>query len=340
MILETNRLKIVPLTKEQFQLLLVGTDKMEQALGLTPSYERMDEETQMAMKYNYVEALRYPDHYLWYANWQIILKSENKAIGSACFKHKPDKYGQVEIGYGTNSDYRNQGYMTEAVKALSEWALRQTNVNSVIAETYKDNPASMRVLEKCRMVKYKVTDTSLWWKLNNIPDYKIRQETEKDYPEIYNLIKIAFETAKVKDGNEQDFANGLRNSENYIPELALVAETEDMLIGHIMFTKTYVIQPDNSKFEGLLIAPLSILLEYRNMGIGSILIKEGFRLAKKSGYKAVFLCGDPAYYNRFGFRSTASFGIKYAHDVPEKYIMAYELEKGALDRIIGTIDCQ
>ncbi|MDR1092471.1 MAG: GNAT family N-acetyltransferase [Prevotella sp.] len=165
MIIETNRLKIVPLTKEQFRLLLLGTDKVEQALGLTPSCESMDEDTLMAMEHNYKEALKYPDHYLWYTNWQIILKSENKAIGSACFKHKPDKYGQVEIGYGTNPDYRNQGYMTEMVKALSEWALQQTDVNSVIAGTDKDNQASMRVLEKCGAVRYKVTDTGLWWKL-------------------------------------------------------------------------------------------------------------------------------------------------------------------------------
>lgn len=340
MIIETNRLRIVSLTKEQFQLLLLGTDKMEQALGLTPSYEEMDKETQSAMEYNYIEGLKYPNHYLWYANWQIVLKSENKAIGSACFKYKPNKYGQVEIGYGTNSGYRNHGYMTETVKALTEWALLQPNVNCVIAETDKDNPASMRVLEKCGMAKYKVTDTAIWWRLSNILNYKIRCETEKDYSEIYNLIKTAFETAKVKDGDEQDFANKLRDSENYIQELALVAEAEGRLIGHIMFTKTYVIQPDNSKFEGLLLAPLAVSLEYRNTGIGSALIKEGFRLAKKLGYKAVFLCGDPAYYYRFGFRSTASFGIKYVYDVPEKYIMAYELDEGSLDNVTGSINCQ
>ena len=340
MTIETKRVKIVPVTKVQFQLLLLGTDKMEQALGVTPSSESMDKETQMAMEYNYVEGLRYPDHYLWYANWQIILKSENKAIGSACFKYKPNEYGQVEIGYGINSNYRNHGYMTETVMALSKWALRQPNVNSVIAETYKDNVASIRVLEKCGMNRYKTTETSIWWKLCNIPNYKIRQETEHDYPEIYSLIKTAFETAKVKDGDEQDFACKLRDSENYISKLALVAKKENMLIGHIMFTKTYVLQADNSKFEGLLIAPLSVLFEYRNMGVGSTLIHEGFKLARILGYKAVFICGDPDYYHRFGFRPTASFGIKYVHDVDEKYIMAYELEKGALDNVKGSIDCQ
>ena len=31
---------------------------------------------------------------------------------------------------------------------------------------------------------------------------KIRQETEKDYEEVYKLVKIAFETAEHSDGNE------------------------------------------------------------------------------------------------------------------------------------------
>lgn len=38
----------------------------------------------------------------------------------------------------------------------------------------------------------------------------IRNENEKDYKKIYQLIKKAFETAEHKDGNEQDLAEALR----------------------------------------------------------------------------------------------------------------------------------
>lgn len=41
-------------------------------------------------------------------------------------------------------------------------------------------------------------------------EYIIRQETEQDHPAIYDLIRTAFETAKVSDGDEQDFAVNLR----------------------------------------------------------------------------------------------------------------------------------
>ena len=60
---------------------------------------------------------------------------------------------------------------------------------------------------------------------------KIRQENEIDYPAIYSLFQTAFETADVKDGTEQDFAVNLRNGPNYVPELALVAEIDDKIVG-------------------------------------------------------------------------------------------------------------
>ncbi len=165
----------------------------------------------------------------------------------------------------------------------------------------------------------------------------IRRETKSDFEKIYNLVKIAFQTANVSNGKEQDFVNELRNSENYIPELALVAEDDDRLIGHIMLTKNYISNED-SKFETLLLAPISVALEYRDKGIGSLMINESFKMARNMGYSSVVLVGDPAYYSRFGFMKTTTFGIKYLHNIPEEYIMACELFPNALKEINGTID--
>lgn len=169
-----------------------------------------------------------------------------------------------------------------------------------------------------------------------IPDLRIRQESEADYTEIYDLIRTAFETAKVKDGDEQDFAVSLRNSDVYIPELALVAEADKKLIGHIMLTKAYV-ETETGKEEFLLLAPISVLIDYRDKGIGSRLIEKSFELARQMGYKAVFLCGDPAYYHRFGFKPASLFGISPWSDIPEQYVMACELVPNALEGVSGVI---
>ncbi len=52
----------------------------------------------------------------------------------------------VEIGYGLKEEYRHHGYMTEAVKVITEWALSQDGVKQVEAETDAENIASQKVL--------------------------------------------------------------------------------------------------------------------------------------------------------------------------------------------------
>ncbi|WP_053957296.1 GNAT family N-acetyltransferase [Inediibacterium massiliense] len=166
----------------------------------------------------------------------------------------------------------------------------------------------------------------------------IRQEKQDDCKQIYDLVKVAFQTAKVSNGKEQDFVNQLRSSDNYIPELALVAEENNVLIGHIMLTKSYI-SNSGYKTETLLLAPISVALEYRNKGVGSKLINKSFELAKDMGYKSIVLVGDTAYYSKFGFKKSVDFGIKYLHEIPEENVLACELVKGALDGVSGTIDC-
>lgn len=168
-------------------------------------------------------------------------------------------------------------------------------------------------------------------------DFIIRQITVADYSTVYKLIQTAFETAEHRDGDEQDFAVNLRNGENYIPELDLVAEMDGRLIGHIMFTKTYVSKPDGSRYNTLLVAPLATLLECRRMGVGAALMNEGFRIAQTMGYQSAFLLGDPDYYQRFGYKLTHLYGINH-ESMPAEYLMTKEFVSGALDGITGLIN--
>lgn len=168
-------------------------------------------------------------------------------------------------------------------------------------------------------------------------NFIVRQITEADYTTVYNLIKTAFETAEHRDGSEQDFAVGLRNSENYIPQLDLVAEQDGKIIGHIMLTKTYVTKPDGSKYHTLLVAPLSVLLEYRSVGAGSALMKEGLHIAQAMGYESAFLIGDPNYYQRFGYKLTHLYGINH-ESLPAEYVMVKEFVPEALNGVTGLIN--
>ena len=127
----------------------------------------------------------------------------------------------------------------------------------------------------------------------------IKCEEKTEFEMIYHFIKEAFETAAVSDGTEQDFVNMLRVSENYIPELALVATDNKQLIGHIMLTKF--------AFKGmLLLAPLTVKLDYRHQGVGTKLVQKAFELAKEMNYTSVVVLGDPDYYGRFGFKPSGT----------------------------------
>ena len=165
----------------------------------------------------------------------------------------------------------------------------------------------------------------------------IRREKPSDFQEIHDLVKIAFQTAKVSNGNEQNYINSLRVSGNYIPELSLVAEEDTKLVGQIMLTKTCVTACGKFKFEALLLAPLSVLIEYRKRGIGSELVKKSFALAKKKGYRTVFVVGDPAFYSRFGFQSSALFGIRHIPPIPDENVMVRDIVPGALAGVTGTV---
>ena len=85
MIIETEKLKLIPLTITQFHLLLEGIDKIEKDLFLIPSGERFDEHLQSAMQFNYNQAVKCTYNSCWLTCWLIILKSENKYIGTAAF---------------------------------------------------------------------------------------------------------------------------------------------------------------------------------------------------------------------------------------------------------------
>lgn len=153
MVLETRRLKIIPLTIEQFRFLLEGMEVLEKELGLNSSNEPMGGHTLEAMEELYHLALEHEKQYPFYSNWQIIEKTKNISIGSACFMGTPNKKGQVEIGYGMNMAYRCKGYMTEAVEAMANWALSQNNVIEITANTDIDNLSSQKVLQKCDFQK-------------------------------------------------------------------------------------------------------------------------------------------------------------------------------------------
>ena len=105
-------------------------------------------------------------NYLYNSLWSIIVKVENKMVGDICIFGEPNQKGEIEIGYGTYNEFENNGYMTEAVGGIIEWAKTQTNVHSIVASTEKENVGSYKILEKNKFIKIGEINTLFGWKLS------------------------------------------------------------------------------------------------------------------------------------------------------------------------------
>ena len=80
---------------------------------------------------------------------------DDKLIGLI---HDTDIDGdRIEIGYALHPDYFGFGYMTEAFSALIEH-LFSVGFNEVVAGAFSDNVASIRVMQKCGMLKQENTE--------------------------------------------------------------------------------------------------------------------------------------------------------------------------------------
>ena len=159
----------------------------------------------------------------------------------------------------------------------------------------------------------------------------IRKEKPEDYDSIYAVVKAAFDSAEHADGNEQDLVVELRKGESYIPELSLVAEESGRIVGHIMFTKARV-----DHMIVLALAPLSVLQEYQQKGIGTALINEGHKIARNLEYGYSVVLGSEKYYPRAGYVPADTFGIAAPFDVPRENFMAYKITNNAPD-VHGTM---
>lgn len=150
--IQTKRLKLLPLGKEELDLLTIGRPQLEVFLGLDPSgletSEVMRREMRDALKVwkKFVE--EHPGYFAWGTNWEIILLKENRAIGGIGMNGLPDENGRVTLGYVVDNRYQNQGYATEALGGLVHWAFGQSELEQMEALTPIENKGSQRVLIK------------------------------------------------------------------------------------------------------------------------------------------------------------------------------------------------
>jgi len=86
-------------------------------------------------------------------DFAITLKAENILIGAIGISNINQKFDKAEIGYWIGKPFWNNGYCTEAVKAVLKYCFEELKVNKVYAHHFIENAASGKVMKKAGMKK-------------------------------------------------------------------------------------------------------------------------------------------------------------------------------------------
>jgi Predicted acetyltransferase len=175
--------------------------------------------------------------------------------------------------------------------------------------------------------------------LNNVP-ITIRLEKPEDYRTVEEITRAAFDSpdridrSKINCPMEHHMVHGLRNKDG-VMDLDFVAEISNKIVGHIIYSRAHILQPDGSKVDVLNFGPISVLPDYQKAGVGSALMKHSILQSKKLGYGAILFFGHPDYYPRFGFVEAKEFGITDCNGDNYPAFMAMELVEGYLENVSG-----
>lgn len=150
--------------------------------------------------------------------------------------------------------------------------------------------------------------------------------TEWDSPEEGKMVRRLVEEIRAK--------------KYYLSELELVTVNEkDEVIGYAMFSRFHI----EGRYENelLILTPVAVKTELQRQHISKDLLEYGFDKAKRLGFKAILVEGNPKNYNPRGFQPSYKFGIEAGPNIKlpsPDCLMVRELENGALNKLHGLVD--
>ena len=103
--------------------------------------------------YDVIRDLRRQYRHGWPSSLAIALAENDLIIGTIGWMWLNVENRAAEIGYSLNPAYWNQGYMTEALRAVIDYSFKTLKLHRLEAQHDIRNPASGRVMEKVGMLR-------------------------------------------------------------------------------------------------------------------------------------------------------------------------------------------
>lgn len=112
-----------------------------------------DAHRSIAESKNYIRYMQRKYRFQEPSSWGIQHLGSGKLIGTIGFMWYQPENSSAEVGYSLSRAYWNQGLMTEALRAVLDYAFDVMHLHRVEAQHEVDNPASGVVMEKVGMLK-------------------------------------------------------------------------------------------------------------------------------------------------------------------------------------------
>jgi putative acetyltransferase len=144
----------------------------------------------------------------------------------------------------------------------------------------------------------------------------IRAEQPADMPQVRIVNEQAFGQPA-----EADVVDRLRHAVARAETVSLVAEDDEVIVGHILFTPA-IIENTGRRVVGMGLAPLAVLPDRQGQAIGSALVRRGLEILRERNCPLIIVLGHPAYYPRFGFERASLHGLACQWEVPDEAFSA------------------
>lgn len=153
---EHHRIKLIPLTLEMIQSIMIGPEDFYSRFGIILPTPYTEFPGSMENSINSLKANHSSSPFLSYA---IISKDQATYIGQAGFFGSHDETGTVELGYEIARDFRGMGFANEVIELLIKTAFEVTEVKSIIAHTLNTRNASNHLLIKNNFIFDRAVDS-------------------------------------------------------------------------------------------------------------------------------------------------------------------------------------
>ena len=164
----------------------------------------------------------------------------------------------------------------------------------------------------------------------------IRNETEKDYRTVENLVRESFWNVYRPGCLEHYVLHHLRKNPAFVPELDFVMEKDGQIIGQNVFVRATIKSDDGRNIPIMAMGPICIAPEFKRQGYGKQILDYSLDRATKFGCGAVCFEGNIDFYGKSGFTYASKFGIRY-HDLPEDADSSFFLCKELIPQYLNDI---